>query len=279
MDIVVADSDLMERLIVSPEYAMQEKVDGMRLTVEINEQGIRGYNKRGAQAVISPWLHEELSALPRTPWKFDGEYATGGFYIFDLVEAPIDLSSKTFAERIDLLRVMMDTWEVDKIHIVDAWITPKEKLKGLLQLALTDKEGAVFRPLRATAAFTGQAYKYKFRNTVDGVVMAKSENKASVEIGVYRDNELVSIGKCPASGVSVGEVVEVSYRRLSDNHRLIEPVFSRKRSDKLAYSCVWKQLDEGKHLQDQALLDRQASTIARALNMDPDDLHELTTTL
>jgi ATP-dependent DNA ligase len=280
VDIAVADSDLMERLIVSPDYVMQEKIDGMRLTVEIDEQGIRGWNKRGAQAIISPWLHEELSALPRTPWKFDGEYATGGYYIFDLLDAPIaSLGEKPFIERIDILRVMMDTWEVEKVHIVETWITPKEKLKGLLQLALSGKEGAVFRPRKATTNYVGQVYKYKFRNTVDGVVISKTENKASVEVGVYRNNELVSIGKCPASGVKVGDVVEVSYRRLSDNHRLIEPVFSRVRDDKLPYSCVWGQLDEGKHLQDQALLDRQANTIARSLNMDEADLHELTTTL
>lgn len=277
----IADSEMLERLIISTDYAMQQKVDGVRLTIEINEEGIKGYNKRGAQAIVSPWLHDELSALPRIPWKFDGEYAPGGYYIFDLMNAPVEsLAAKTFSERMDILNVMIGTWGAEKVHVVETWIDPKDKLKGLIKLSLMDAEGAIFRPQKSPVHFVGQVYKYKFRNTVDAVVLNKTRDKASIEVGLYRDNNLVSIGKCSVNGtVSRGDVVEISYRHLSDNGRLIEPVFSRVRDDKFPYACVWDQLKEGKHLQDESLLDRQTSNIARSLNLGAEELRQITTTL
>jgi len=54
---------MAERLIVSPEYAMQEKIDGVRLTVLINEDGIFGYNKRGEQAHVNTTLYDVAEAL------------------------------------------------------------------------------------------------------------------------------------------------------------------------------------------------------------------------
>lgn len=277
-----ADLDTLERLIVSPQFAMQEKIDGERLTVRITEDGIFGFNKRGERITVARPVHEELALLPHTPWHLDGEYAAGGYYIFDLIEAPVEsVSTKPFDERLNIITIMVQNMESETLQVVPASVAPKDKLRLLLKLSLINAEGAVFRPTREARAFAGQVYKYKFRNTVDAVVMeANVDGKASMEVGVYRDNELVSIGKCTMlQPVQKGDVVEISYRRLSPNGRMIEPVMSRVRTDKFSYACVWAQLVEGKHLQDEALLDRQARRIADALGMDAEDLHELINTL
>lgn len=277
----IADGKLAERLIVSDAYIMQEKVDGQRLAVRIDEDGIRGYNKRGEQVQLHPWLYEEMAMLPEYPWGFDGEYGVGGYHIFDLVDAPRgSLLDKTLDERIQLLGVMIDTWGIiDKIFVVRTWSTPKEKLGGLIQLSISGAEGAVFKPRAASAGFSGQVYKYKFRNTVDAVVISNHDTKASINVGVYKDNVLTSIGNCSLLGrtqVDPGSVVEISYRVIGAGGHMVEPVFSRVRTDKPAYSCVWDQLEEGKHLQDRALLDDQVRKVSAALGMDAAELQTLT---
>lgn len=282
----VADPQLAERLIVSNEYAMQEKVDGVRLVVLINEDGIFGYNKRGEQASIAPWLNKELSMLPDLPWAFDGEFTGDAYHIFDLMDAPVaGLTDKPFSERMKILTILVTNWmedskRPDSIRVVDTWLEPRDKLRGLLKLSLTKAEGAVFRPQNESAHFRGQVYKYKFRNTVDAVVVANVKGSASIEVGLYRDNDLVPIGKCAIhSPVTPGSVVEISYRKVSATGKLIEPVMSRVRGDKLAYHCTWGQLEEGKHLQDSVLIDSQAATIGEALGMNPEELRQFNQTL
>ena len=275
---------MAERLIVSPEYAMQEKIDGVRLTVLINEDGIFGYNKRGEQASLAPWLHKELSMLPEQPWTFDGEFTGNAYHIFNLLEAPRGAADGPFKERMGKLTMIVDHWmegsKPQRIHVVPAHTDPKDKLRLLVALSVADAEGAVFRPQNESSHFQGRIYKYKFRNTVDAVVLNTTSGKSSIEMGLYRDNELVPIGKCAIhSPIQPGTIVEMMYRKVSANNRLVEPVFVRMRTDKPEYQCTWDQLIAGKHLQDQALIDYQAATIGEALGLGAEELHKFTTSL
>ncbi len=276
---VIADVEMARRLIISDAYVMQEKIDGERLTITIDNQGIRGFNKRGEQAALSPWLFEQMKHLPERPWKFDGEYCGSSYVIFDLMQTPrAGLSEKPFVERIQMLDMMIEAWGIHKIQAVRTWTEPREKLKGYMQVAVENGEGLVFRPKDANAHYEGQIYKHKFRNSVDAVVLGKTEGKGSVEVGVYDGDDMHSLGKVTGDA-EVGSVVEVSYRRLSASRKMIEPVFVRVRQDKFPFSCTMEQLEQGKHLQDAALIDRQAAKIASELRMTPDELALITESL
>lgn len=272
-----ADPDLAQRLIVSEAYAMQRKVDGQRLTVVKDSRGIQGFNKRGELCPVPPWLFEEMSCLPQEPWEFDGELCDSSYHIFDLMEAPkASVSEMPFKERMDVLSVIIDTWDTGRIQVIETHLDPRDKLKAFMGYGLAGDEGVVFRPHRTKAHYKGQVYKYKFVNTVDAVVMGHTEGKASIEVGVYRDNELVSLGKVSFEGViTEGEVVEVRYRTLSEGERLIEPVFMRIRQDKRPYACSWSQLTEGKLEQDATLLDKQATKVQQALGLPVESLHTI----
>jgi len=275
----VADIEMAQRLIVSDSYIMQEKIDGERLTITIDQDGISGWNKRGERTSLSPWLYQEMQNLPESPWKFDGEYCKDRYVIFDLMETPRQgLNNKPLAERIAMLDVMIETWGIEKIQAAPTWLEPRDKLRGYIQVAVKQGEGVVFRPRLATTAYPGQVYKHKFRNSVDAVVMSNPAGKASIEVGVYDGDVLTSLGKVTGSA-EPGSVVEISYRKLTVLNKMIEPVLIRSRTDKLPFACTFDQLKETKATQDTLLLDRQKQAIARELRMTPQELADITENL
>lgn len=245
----VPDTQTLIGLIISDEFAMQEKIDGRRLMVLKSEHGVVGYNKKYEAIDMPGWIYDTMAVLPGHPWVFDGELTDKGYHVFDLVDAPGDRASgRTFDERILMLSALIGSLGQDRLHSVSLWFEPKDKLMELLRLKNEDAEGVVFRPRNSSPFYVSTLYKYKFYGTVDAIASELLvDGRRTVELELLRDHEYVSIGRCKVDydiqeKMKPNTVVEIRYRKVSEAGRLIEPVFQRIRYDKRAYECTYDQL-------------------------------------
>lgn len=236
--------------VTNDSIVMQRKMDGVRLTIVKEDGEVTGYNKRREHVNIPGWLKSAFSVLPENPWMIDGELCDNSFYAFELFAAPGDRAiNKTYLDRVMMLSALVGSMKNDKIKTPEMAVTQKEKVLLLAKLKIQGAEGVVFKWGGLLPSSNHLLMKYKFLSSVDGMVLRKYvDGKEAVEIGVLKDGEFVAIGKCKVSKaiqdtMTSHQVIEVRYRKVSKNMKLVEPVFIRKRSDKKFYQCLHNQLE------------------------------------
>ena len=237
--------DSVDSLLEAPEWALQPKIDGQRLLVEIAEYGtIRGFNRRGVEVTVPANIVEGLDGFP-TGVTYDGEITGGAdgqvFHIFDVVDENLTFQQRTEAlERVfgrqegrppagrlltpyrqEALEGIVGQNGNGSVRLVRTYIDRWAKRESLKTLADANREGVVFKRLDARYTVgrpnSGGSYlKHKFVQSATCQVL-RVNNQRSVEIGLVGPGALPSRScgnvTIPANHEipAVGQLVEVQY--------------------------------------------------------------------
>lgn len=240
--------DSVGDLLEAPEWALQPKIDGQRLLVEIADDGtIRGFNRRGVEVTVPANIVHGLDVFP-TGVTNDGEITGGAdgqvFHIFDVVDENL-----TFQQRTEALERVFETdgrgcrtaWGIlnglagprnrrgpsdpgyNSVRLVRTFTGYTAKRLALITLMHENREGVVFKRLDAPYTVgrpnSGGSYlKHKFVQSATCQVL-RVNNQRSVEIGLCTTHlGMRAVSGCgnvtiPAnqSIPEVGQLVEVRY--------------------------------------------------------------------
>lgn len=236
------------------DWWMQQKYDGVRLLVEVTEQGWSAYNRRGEQSSLSgdPRLDRAFSSLRVDGTVvFDGEFVGDWFVVFDFLAPGIVEPEHPFETRFSVLESYLDAPGVVVAKTAKTTDEKEAMFQGLLERGA---EGVIFRD-RLAPYYQGYhpragVLRWKFTKTIDCVVLERTpDGKDSVTLGLLdlRDEAIIwhNVGKASTVGKSVepGEVVEVEFLYATESNRLYQPRIKRVRTDKLSRECTLGQLE------------------------------------
>jgi len=258
----------VERYLISPLWAVEQKMDGTRGLAVITKGGvIWPYGERGegrlAHSAATQWLpridarllalvadHEDAEIV------LDGEIMihTGEYRVFDVPYlriggrewvVPGDALSQ---RRIYLETIGAALHGAGPVTVTSFASTEDEKRALLAAVEAAGGEGVVFK--RLTGSYqpgrrTGDVLKFKFTYSVDVVVIERKTSPNSITFGVYDEaGVLRTIGSCSMIGkphVGQGDVVEVMCLYWTGTS-LYQPRMVRQRFDKMPRDCTTAQL-------------------------------------
>lgn len=235
------------RLIDSPDWVLQEKADGERRMLTVNDGKARGINRRGLFVPLPESLVAKAQAVV-SGTDIDGEIIGERFIAFDLLRmAGRDLTGLPYADRLSLLEKLGAESGIE----VSVTVTGRSaKAAFLASCRAKLAEGVVFKNLdgRYTPGVTDTQLKFKFVADASVVVDSITPGKRSVGFIVYdADGAAVPIGKVtiPANHEvpSVGTIISVRYLYwMGSGGALFQPVYQGCRTDQLPAECTLSQL-------------------------------------
>ena len=245
------DEQEVKRLLIDPNWAMQEKFDGRRVLVRRHKAEIHGINRKGLLIGLPETVFQTVNAIPSS-FILDGECIGDLFHAFDLLEWDgEDCRTKPYRRRLLLLSNLLNPPNLKYIEWVQTATDPANKERLFRHLQSEKKEGVVFK--RLDAPYTpgrpntgGNQLKHKFYATCSAVV-SNLNDKRSVELRLLNGKGWIPCGnvtippnfKVPA----VGEVVECRYLHAhKESNALYQPVYLGPRQDIGQHECVLSQL-------------------------------------
>lgn len=228
-------------------YVMQQKHDGERRAIQVNNGKAKGINKRGVYTCLSTEIDAGVSK--KTDCLIDGESMGNYLRAFDLLELDgKSLRDKPFIERFAALNEF--AFSHASILISKLAQTSAEKHAMLKELDGTNQEGVVFKLASATAhnsERTDAYLKYKFYDETCVIVEGQNNNKRSVSMFVFdEEGKKVPVGNCtvpPNKDIPLaGSVLEVRYLYAYKGGSLFQPTFEKVRNDVLPSECLLSQL-------------------------------------
>ena len=251
-------ADELPRYCPDDDWFFEQKVDGHRLLVDIEDHVVTFFNKSGEPVSWAPALRKVFEARGGRI-VFDGEWdpAKRIYWVFDLPIAGGHVRvTDPYRNRREVLEGMFRAWtdRPANVRLLPCARTPREKADLAGRLLAAGCEGVMVKRASASYCYTGKRTddikKAKFTNTVEVVITEVGrKGKASFAVGVYEPGnpEPVIVGAVTmirgTSGLKVGDVIEVRYRHASPgDRRLVEPVFLRRRPDKKPAECTIDQL-------------------------------------
>ncbi len=255
------DESEIPALLASPEYWMQEKMDGRRMLVQKDGATITGINRQGL--IVS--LPEPLIAAARKfPVNFlmDGEAIGDELYAFDLLKIDgQDLRPLCYLERYPRLVDLLCAIETSAIKPVKSACTDSDKSQKFEAFKRGGKEGVVFKRIDAhytpgRPASGGSQLKFKFCETASCIVSRLNE-KRSVSLILFEGDKVRAAGNVtiPAnhSIPEIGNIVEVRYLyAFRESGHLFQPVYLGKRDDIPREECTVDQLKFKAELEEKA---------------------------
>jgi ATP-dependent DNA ligase len=248
--------------IMKDGWSLEEKFDGERLVVKVYRHHldgstvVRGYNRKGAEVRLPTFLKRGFSKFkpqPRSPFIFDGEYLDHEYVIFDIIKAP-GLPSNSILSVRQALLLAIDERLGDGIYVSPVAVTQDEKVQLMEDVVNGHGEGVVAKHLDATytAGKTTYWLKFKFTKTADVFVteVNRKGKELAVSIGLLdTDGTVIDAGGLKIPNDMIGafkldDVVEVKYLYSTDNNKLYQPIFIRRRTDKTKSECSVTQLKE-----------------------------------
>jgi ATP-dependent DNA ligase len=237
-----------ELFVQDDKYAVSQKFDGRRMTIQTAP--VRAFNRLGEEIAVPASLVSEFGHISNR-WLFDGELlANGTYHVFDLLETPQGPCRQQPWEIRQALLTRIFENVFDYAFLVKQVRGEEEKYNFLSKCRGQDAEGVMFA--RVDAPYikrrTKNLIKFKFVKQVDCVVTAKGlDDKDNLELAVYRDGEIVNVGRCSAltgdgPDVKVGDVVTVDILYATNKGRLYQPVRPRIRTDKTPQQCDFFQV-------------------------------------
>jgi bifunctional non-homologous end joining protein LigD len=248
-----------------PNWAVEQKLDGIRICIQANNGTVRVLNRQGQETSkpIPRAIRQAMASLPGE-WTFDGELVGYTFWIFDLLEAPGagDIMGWSWIDRRTMLDKLFATapnipaclrtapWESD----------PAEKMRFYAACLVRHVEGVVFKKMDAPYrdGRTTTWLKCKFQKTCEVVVTELNRNgkPESIGLGLYDTNgKLVECSGArllprfmgqftahdPSRGID-GTVIEVRYLYSNDGIKIVQPHILKIRDDKKPADCTQSQL-------------------------------------
>lgn len=238
------------QLIVSDDWAIEQKLDGHRLLLQGTGTGVKPLNRNG-QPYSAKNLPLALSGMILPDGLIlDGELLDLGnldYWVFDIRSSDGTVDSMPLTVRRDLLNRAITSLSLP-VHLLPQ-ATDAESKQRLVEKAIANHaEGVVCKhiPTGYTEGRTSAWRKVKFVKSLDAVVTAvRADGKDAVSVALFDEGQLVEVGRASLIGrepVSVGDVIEVKYLYATDERRLYQPVMVRRRTDKTAIQCGIDQL-------------------------------------
>lgn len=233
--------DEAERYLQDDHWCAQQKFDGKRMMVRKSGAEIVATNRDGMAVGFPNTLSEQLSRITGN-FVIDGESVGDTFYAFDLLEnATSDLRAAPYLARLGALRQHFGRLAGNIVVARTAMGAQKQKFVAELKAA--DKEGTVFKDLRAPwsagrPAQGGSALKCKFWETCSCVVM-RINARRSIEIAL--GGKSVGNVTIPPNRTipAVGCVVEVRYLYVTGiGGSLYQPIYLGVRDDVRVEDCT-----------------------------------------
>jgi bifunctional non-homologous end joining protein LigD len=254
------DEDTLERLLADDDMIAQQKLDGVRVLVQVGATLV-ATNRAGQATQVAPEILAGLAHLPHGTI-VDGEVVPDEdsvkYWLFDvLVIGSEDVSRSGYVERWERLDGDIEPGLVGPTAVLP-FAAGKDKRKLLESLRKARAEGIVFKSKKAPysagrPASGGTQLKHKFVKTADVVIVENAGN--AYRMVVYDANETFDVGKVFAgttnssrkdldAQLARGEtpVAEVKYLYATADDQLYQPVFVRTRDDKEPDECLRAQL-------------------------------------
>lgn len=236
-------------------WHLEQKLDGVRLLVHIQDGEVAGVNRKGI-VIPLPSKISECFQWFQGDWVFDGELVKGVYWVFDLLRAMSAISTKdSYSARRNVLENLWPRLEMpDQVRLLPSKTDPVEKLELAASLREGRAEGVMLKDGSAPYSpgkRVRTTRKWKFYESVDCIVIEPwREGKKSMSVGLVDEHGMItdvgSVAMTPANlaKVSPGDVVECKYLYVDDpkEPRLYQPAFIRRRTDKSPDECGLDQL-------------------------------------
>ncbi len=259
-----------ERLILSPEWFVETKEDGIHVIVDVDLErpGIIATTRNGNVINLHPAVEAELARYIPSGCRLDGEKMHEGLFRgFDVLTIKhVDVRSAPAKRRFEAVQDLL--FSGDRISAVEAAFGA-DKRAFVARIRDLGGEGVVWKRVDAPysegrPAFGGPMLRQKFRKGAEVVLMRrKGDTKRSFEMFVFHPTE--DVRPCTHSGrehhlgsVSAHNfynklapgthtVAEVSYLYAGKppELHLVQPTVVRFRPDKGLSDCTLEQLEVG----------------------------------
>jgi bifunctional non-homologous end joining protein LigD len=242
----------------NPRYGFQQKRDGIRLTVCVENGNAFGYNKLGQVVALDPQLYKLVLAFCDAnnikDLLLDGEWEATGFWAWDMLQfGPIDARQSSYRDRYRSLDQAFGGADTSLIHVVPIAWTTDEKLALWNKLQEDRAEGFAVKDGNAVyrGGRNGQHFKFKFEVTHSFIVgqKPKVDDHRSVAVYVFDSGRKRLMGSVKVAGCydvpADGAVIDVRYLYCFQGRegRIYQPsFFGVVRADVRPEDCVVQQL-------------------------------------
>lgn len=229
--------DELDFYIQSPYWIMEEKLDGKRVLVQIQNGNVIASNRLGLVCGLPTEIVDELSGLPNMI--LDGELIGNTYHAFDVLEyCGANMRPRQAIERLQLTEKIVNEQACNYIRLVQWANTSLSKTQ--LYANLLNKEGVVLKEL--SAPYTpgrpnsgGNALKCKNWSSATVQVIAHNP-KRSVLVGARDGDTITSVGNVTVPPnykmPNFGDLIEVKYLYYFNGGSLYQPQYKGARDDK-----------------------------------------------
>lgn len=255
-----ADVHELDSYIADVKWWIEQKFDGQRMLVVIDNGEIKVLNRQGMPKVtnLHPAIVDQFADFTTGQWVFDGELLDGCLQVFDMPQAGGLVAPDTrFAERRIALEALLEqgVWTPDPayVQLTHCAKTTDDKAK-LAKIAQDDQcEGVMLKHVDGAyqpAKRSRRMLKCKFTHDLDAIITAVGHDGKDNAVLSLLDPEagkVVEIGRASTIGKkptpAVGDVWLVTYLYFTDaDRRLYQPRLVSKRTDKDYSECLVDQL-------------------------------------
>ncbi len=227
-------------LLIDPTWAMQEKANGERRTLQINGGQVQGVNKLGLLVDVPEHWVAEFGHLFSAD--IDGEQVGDEFFAFDLLRlGDLDLRGESFDTRYTTLESLIETHQpiLRTLRLLRASMNQADKRKAFDAIKATSGEGVVFKMRSAPydAGRSRASLKFKHLESSTCIVLNKNAQR-SVQIGLLSADgrqQLIGVGNVtiPANHnvPDEGALVEVQYLYFNPGGAFEQPIYLGLRAD------------------------------------------------
>ena len=242
-------ADEAAELLADNDCWMQEKLDGKRILLRKDAEGIVGINRKGLTVGLPKPLLEAAETHSQN-FILDGECVGDRLHVFDLLALDGDsMLARLYSERLGLSQKFLSSGHSHLVFVATARTTA-EKAQQFGDLKARLKEGVVFK--RHDAPYTagrpasgGPWLKHKFTAT-GSFIVSRINLVRSVGLEIYDGPSRVPVGNVtiPINRPMpiLGAVLEVSYLYAYPGGSLFQPVFIDVRDDISSTDCTAQQL-------------------------------------
>ena len=223
-----------DEYIKSEEFLAQEKFDGERRIIQIENGVVTQYNRKGHVIPIT----ETFASPIKYNCILDGEMVGNRYCIFDILQLDgKDTRTQSSSERLRTLNTLKFG---EGFHVVHTAYTERDKRKLYDDLIKNNKEGIVFK--RKTAPYQagrpasgGDFLKVKFTKMATFIVANHTKGKRSVGLELLDGKKKVFMGKvtiAPNKEIpAIGSLVEVRYLYCFKGGAVYQPSYLGERTD------------------------------------------------
>lgn len=252
----------LEKMISSDTYVMEQKLDGHRILLRIQDGLSPLALTRGGNPYTKGLPADLFTGFPVGRWVLDGEWVDGTYWVFDMLEANgmIDEATSLVDRRAVLEAFMSLGVSNPRIRLVPQATTTQEKQHLVDTCRAQGAEGVMVKNTHSTylpGSRSPDIYKIKFVETADVIVIGvRDDGKDSVRLGAFDGTTLVDVGRASLIGkekrcpIKLHDVIEVRYLYMGAGDRLYQPTILKVRDDKLPQECT---TDQFKHVSKKVL--------------------------